>query len=67
MKRSEMEQKLYEVLLRHIPEEASMNLAEDLLNACEKAGMKPPANDYDWVEYGDDFAMRIEQYEWDKE
>jgi len=65
MKRSEMEQKLYEVLLRYIPEEASMNLAEDLLNTCEEAGMKPPAND--WVEYGDDFAMKVEQYEWDEE
>ena len=42
MKRSEMEQILYEVLLRHTPEEASMNLADDLLRACENAGMLPP-------------------------
>lgn len=31
------------MLLKNIPEEASMNLADDLLTACEKAGMLPPA------------------------
>lgn len=54
MKRAEMEQALYEVLLRHIPEEASMNLAEDLLNKCEEMGMQPPflesIGEYDWKE-----------------
>lgn len=43
MKRSEMEQRIYEVLLKHIPQEASMNLAEDILTTIEDYGMNPPS------------------------
>lgn len=43
MKRAEMEQLIFEELLKACPEEASMNLAESLLDVCLASGMLPPA------------------------
>ena len=56
-----MEQKIFEELLRCIPEEASMNLAEGILNVCLEAGMEPPRRKSTSIfDGGDEWGMTNE-------
>ncbi|HEY0749558.1 MAG TPA: hypothetical protein VGD26_00305 [Chitinophagaceae bacterium] len=59
-----MEQLIFEELLKACPEEASMNLAESILDACLEAGMLPPKIEVRHGFLGDEYGMTNE---WDDE